>query len=312
MGSFSILNQDLQVAWDATSLSAFRRCPRYYQLNILQAWRTKEESDDITFGTLYHESLEKYDVSRGRGISYKDSVRIAVRHALSNSGKRDESNVFRAWKTENTVKNRFTLIRSVVWYLVQFENDAFETAIIPGQGHAIELSFRIPLPISAPDGRDYLLCGHMDKVVNDGEFKQFVDRKTTKTTLTTRYFERYSPDTQMSAYSVAVRVMFGTNNVRAIVDAVQTAVNFSRFVRGSTGRTKAQMDEWINDCFYWIKQAEACAQNHYWPMNDQACNIFGGCKFRGICSLDPASRETFLKSKFIQGERWDPMKIRGE
>ena len=312
MMSYSTINPNLQVAWDATSLAAFRRCPRYYQYNVLEGWRTPHENDDITFDTIYHEALEKYDKARGNNLAYRDSVRIAVRHALSASGKRDVSNVFRPWATDNTAKNRFTLLRTVVWYLTQFENDAFSTAIIPDSGPAVEMSFRLPLPMQSYTGEAYVLCGHMDRVAQDGDYFQVVDRKTTKQTLSTSWFDRFSPETQMSCYSVAIRVMFNTENVRALVDAAQVAVNFSRFVRGSTGRTKAQMDEWVNDSLYWIKRAEDCAKDGYWPQNDQACGLYGKCKFRDICSLDPASRHIFLKSKFVQHERWDPLHIRGD
>lgn len=313
MMSFSTSNPNLQIAWDATSLAAFRRCPRYYQLSILEGWRTKFENDDITFGSLYHEALEKYDKARGNGISYSDALRLSVRHALVASGTRDASGVFHPWATDNPNKNRFTLIRSIVWYLCQFKDDVFETLKLPDGRAAVELSFRIPLPLMAYTGEPYVLCGHLDRVVKDDPHAQVIDRKTTKTSLTTRYFERYNPDTQFTCYSVATRVMFGTEEVRLVIDAVQLAVNFSRFMRGSTGRTKAQMDEWINDTLYWIQQAEACAKKGYYPMNDQACGLYGKCTYRdSVCSLDPAARSTFLKGKFEQKDRWDPLKIRGE
>ena len=43
---------------------------------------------------------------------------------------------------EDTIKTRFTLLRSVVWYLEQFENDPCETVILADGRPAVELSFR--------------------------------------------------------------------------------------------------------------------------------------------------------------------------
>ena len=59
--------------------------------------------------------------------------------------------------------------------------------------------------------------------------------------------------------------------------------------------------------------AEACADANYWPMNDTACDKFGGCKFRGTCSKSPAVRDQFLAADFLQlpeSDRWNPLRSR--
>ena len=58
---------------------------------------------------------------------------------------------------------------------------------------------------------------------------------------------------------------------------------------------------------------EAYAEAGYWPMNDTACDKFGGCRFREVCSKSPDVREMFLKTDFIKLEeagRWNPLKSR--
>ena len=48
-------------------------------------------------------------------------------------------------------------------------------------------------------------------------------------------------------------------------------------------------------------------------MNDTACDKFGGCKFRSICSKSPQVREQFLRSDFVKLEekdQWNPLKSR--
>lgn len=300
---FSPTNPNLQTAWDASSLSDFRKCPRYYYYRHIQLWRTKRESDDIIFGTSFHEACEVYDNARARDVPYHAACILAVRSAMEKSFN---------WKTENTAKNRFTLIRSLVWYFEQFKTDPFETAKKPDGSPAVELSFRIELQIKDPFGQPYILCGHIDKVVKESDYYQPLDRKSTGTTLSSKYFHRYEPNTQMSCYALAVRVLFNTPNVRVLVDAAQIAVNFTRFMRGSTGRTTAQLDEWLSDTYFWIKQAEGCAQRGEWPHNDNSCMLYGGCAFRHICSMDPASRQRFLEADFVKGERWNPLRVRGE
>lgn len=300
---FSTTNPILQIAWDATSLADFRKCPRYYYYRHIQLWRSRRESDHLIFGTAFHEGAEVYDNARARGVTHQAASNIAIRFAMEKTW---------GWKTDDTQKNRFTLIRTLVWYFEQFQNDPFEVAKKPDGSPAIELSFRIELQIKAPDGQPYILCGHMDKVVKESEYFQPLDRKTTGTTLSSKYFHRYEPNTQVSCYSLATRVLFNTPNVRMLIDAAQVAVNFTRFMRGSTGRSTAQMDEWLSDTYFWIKQAEGCAERGEWPHNDQSCMLYGGCAFRGICSMDPAARQRFLEAEFVKGEQWNPLKVRGE
>ena len=51
----------------------------------------------------------------------------------------------------------------------------------------------------------------------------------------------------------------------------------------------------------------------YWPMNDTACDKFGGCRFRGICSKSPSVRERFLSTDYVKlpkEDRWNPLRSR--
>ena len=80
-----------------------------------------------------------------------------------------------------------------------------------------------------------------------------------------------------------------------------------------TLRTPDQLDEWMNDLRIHLERAEDYATRGYWPMNDTACDKFGGCKFRGVCSKSPSVREIYLESDFEQLPReeiWSPLRSR--
>jgi hypothetical protein len=76
-----------------------------------------------------------------------------------------------------------------------------------------------------------------------------------------------------------------------IIDAAQIAIEFSRFTRSFTFRTQEQIEEWLLDLRYWLGKAEEYAIANYWPLNDTACDKYGGCKFRKVCSRSPQVRE---------------------
>jgi hypothetical protein len=159
-------------------------------------------------------------------------------------------------------------------------------------------------------GQSYLLCGHLDRVVTFNDELFVMDRKTTKTTPEGYYFDNFDPENQMSLYTLAGQVLFDTAIRGVIIDAAQVAVGFSRFERGFTYRNPDQIDEWVNDLHYWFQLAEEFAKSNYWPMNDTSCGMYGGCKFRKICSKSPQVRDRFLAGDFEKVEPWNPLAVR--
>jgi ATP-dependent exoDNAse (exonuclease V) beta subunit len=176
------------------------------------------------------------------------------------------------WLSDHHSKNRETLIRSIIWYLDEFRNDPAATLILANGKPAVELSFRMEMEWGpntrmetgfgrfGNDTQPYLLCGHLDRVVEFGGQKYVMDRKTTGSSPTPHYFDGFAPDNQMSIYTLAARVQFSTPVAGVIIDAAQVAVGFTRFQRGFTYRTEAQLEEWLADFRFWTAQAEGFAE----------------------------------------------------
>lgn len=140
-----------------------------------------------------------------------------------------------------------------------------------------------------------------------------VTHNTTTSTPGDYYFHQFSPNNQMSLYSIASKVILDSPVKGVIINAAQLLVDSSKFVRGFTYRTPDQHSEWLEDLRFWLDQAERYAEADYWPQNDTACDKFGGCRFREICSKSPQVREQFLKSDFDklkEEDRWNPLKPR--
>ena len=148
-----------------------------------------------------------------------------------------------------------------------------------------------------------------------------MDHKTATTTLSGYYFDQWSPQNQMTLYTVASQVVIDSPVKGVIINACQLMLDYeksgdygARFVRGFTYRTPDQLTEWLADLRYWLDAAERYAEADYWPMNDTSCDKFGGCRFRDVCSKSPQVREQFLKTDFDkleESERWNPLKSRG-
>lgn len=307
--SFSKEQPGLQLFWDSTSLGLLKTCPRKYYLKMIEGWSSRKEAVPLVFGIHYHDALEEYDRMRMNGKDHEEALLDIVHMMMKKTGIRTPEGKFIPWESGDSNRNRETLVRSVVWYLDQFEQDPLEVVKLKNGKPAVEVSFKMELPIIHPKGDPYILCGHLDKVVDFGNETWILDHKTTKMGLSNYYFQQYDPNNQMSLYTFAANVVLEKKAKGVIVNAAQVGVNFTRFARRFSLRTAGQLDEWYKDLEVYLRQAEQYAQNNYWPMNDTACDKFGGCEFLGICSSDPAMRERFLESDFSK-KIWDPTQQR--
>jgi hypothetical protein len=307
--SFSQISPFFQLALDSTSIGAFKTCPRYYQYSIIEGWQPRELSVHLVFGLHFHSALERYDHLRFAGTPHLEALRAVTRYVLELTWDSAKS---RPWVSDDPNKNRLTLLRSVVWYLDQFgENDPIQTVRLANGKPAVELSFRFESGYQSRAGEPILLCGHLDRLATLNDKPFVLDRKTTKATISSHFFEKFSPDNQMTLYTIAGQVVYNLPVEGIIVDGAQIAQSFTRFQRGVVPRHQSQIDEWYYDLGIWIAQLELYAANRYWPQNDKSCGQYGGCPFRKICSLPVGSRETWLKNDFHK-RVWDPLQVRGD
>jgi RecJ-like exonuclease len=167
----------------------------------------------------------------------------------------------------------------------------------------------------------YLLCGHFDKIVSaHGHDNLWIkDIKTTKSTLNSAYFKRYSPDNQVSFYSYSGKLVFSEEIKGVIIDGVQIKTDSTEFCRREIERSETTLAEWITDAEYYISLAEVAAERNYYPMNDKACSIPRenpktgeieySCPFHPVCASAPEIRQTLLDLNFDK-RTWDPLKPR--
>ncbi len=319
-------NTNVQFSWDSTSLGWLKTCPRLYYYNMIEGWQSREDSVHLRFGIEYHRALQDYDISRASGIKHDDAVHDVIQELVLRCAD---------FNPDHKTKTKDNLIRSVVWYLDHFKDDPATTVILSDGRPAVEQSFRFELDFGpqtkvttvleyevegqirktqgpSPAG-PYILSGHLDRVVTFQDQTFIMDRKTTTTTPSEYYFNQYEPNNQMTLYSFASKVVLETAVRGIIIDVAQVAVGFTRFVRGMTYRTPEQIEEWVGDLRYWLTLAEQFAVNNHWPMNDMACDKYGGCRFREVCSKQKSVRQNFLNASFKQlpvSERWNPLRPR--
>lgn len=311
-GAFSDQLPGLQVVIDQTSLGLFKECPRKYQYRMIEGWTTRASNVHLTFGAVFHEACEAYERAKTEGANHQGALRAAVRHALKATW---DSVLQKPWNSENKDKNRYTLIRTVVWYLDSMSARRSRTVILTNGKPAVELTFRYQPrdpetgdELTAITGEAIDFAGHLDSMIEMEGGNFISDRKTTSRRLGPEYFAAYTPDNQFSFYTYAGRWAFQTDVMGVICDAVQVTVNYSRFEQQIIYRTEAQLREWYADTKFYIQLMGRMAEQNRWPQNDKACFL---CPYRPVCARPPAARQAWLEADYIKST-WDPSIARGE
>lgn len=309
---FSPTIPHFQTTWDSTSLGWLKDCPRMYQYMMLEQWSPKSKGIHLAFGGWYARGVELYARWRAEGMDHDPAVEALVAWALEATGDRDEDGTWHPWESGDPIKNRYTLIRSLVWNVEDRLTSPWKTHILANGKPAVELTFNFEVFEVA--GHTISLSGHMDEILYNTQVpntKWVKDDKTTKGPLDARYFQQYSPHNQMSLYSVAGRVILSSPVAGVLIRAAQIGAGFTRFNTQQVPRPTAVLDEWLADTKRWVELAHQYAVAGHWPMNDKSCDKFGGCPFRKVCGVSPSHRKSWLEADFERRE-WNPLSVRGE
>lgn len=299
----SSFRDGVQYVWDSTSLKMADACPRYYQYKMIEGWHSERTSFHLRFGMHYATALEHFHKQSALGVPFEEALEAIVLEALMDTWDRTETESG-PWTSPHHLKNRENLIRSIVWYLDTFRDEEIKTVILADGKPAVEHSFTLPVD----DGLYF--AGHLDRLCTFANDPYVMDQKTTGSTLGPYYFNQYSPDMQMSMYTFAGKAIFGLPVKGVIIDAAQIAVGFTRYERGFTFRTDAQLTEWYENTMQLIAETQAQTRAGYFPMRLSSCGNYGGCEFRGVCSRSPDVRKNFLLADFKLGWVWDPLERR--
>src|SRR5215469_5001345 len=200
----------LQLGLDSTSLSAFKKCPRYYQRVVLEGWQPKRPPGwpnewttavDLQFGIFAHLGREAYEDAGGN--ERHDSAVEAAFQAMMSATWRNG----RPWDSGDSIKNRWTLVRSMIWYFEQWRNDPMRTLQRADGKPLVEHSFCFDSGYrSRLTGEAFLLCGHLDRVGDFQDSPWIDDLKTTRSSLDRWWVETFTPDNQFSIYLLAGQV----------------------------------------------------------------------------------------------------------
>lgn len=316
--SFSQENPFLQLTWDSTSLKLFLECPQKYHLTMHEGWTTSGQNIHFWFGGLVHSSIEVFEHSKAQGADFDDSLDAMTQFMMTEIAKPDIPVDEQGYKTGPN------LVRTMIWYQLQYRNDPYQTVILANGRPAVELSFQYDLGYGPEDG--FVYAGHIDRLARyrDAEKVSIIDHKSTKLSLSSRIAEGYANDLQFTGYQIGVEVTYPEPCDGVEINSLSVQKTLSNFARFKTWRPEEIRTEFLDELRGTLERAEEYAALAWayageipsmvpaaYPHNRTACTNYGGCHFASICSKAPSLRAPFLETNFSRRtDLWDPAKAR--
>ena len=216
------------------------------------------------------------------------------------------------WVTNDTKLNRWTLMRTLVWYVDGVGAGTVQPLQLEGKS-VTEVEWEVELEIASPDGDCYVLGGYFDGPVEVGGERFVRERKITTSPGGPWYFDLYDPHVQTDTYTLASEKLYDGEMSGILLEVIQVGVNFSQVTRKLLPKTKKQNWEWEGQIEEIIGEVTVLPEvygDKPWPMKRANCNLFAGttegsakgCIFKEVCNKDPSQRERYLKAGFVKRE----------
>ena len=233
-----------------------------------------------------------------------------------------------AYLTTEKVKNRRTLLRTVVELCDALARSNIRTMVLPDGRIGSELRWFRELPIPGPDGRNYVMTGSFDGVAQAGEAGGVVipEYKTSGREPDDKFWLSYEMSPQVHTYAWAGVEEFGPST-QVMVFAAHVGPGHTEIWPKRVYISADRLAEWQEDLIGVIQEGELRARlaqqlegegrdpSAAYPRRLSACASLPGasttpCPFRSYCKLDRADREDFIAANF-EVAHWSPLGTKG-
>lgn len=283
---------------DATTMSAFKSCPRKAFLEYFHHWKIREQSVHLHAGAAYAHGLET-----ARRAFYIDGNAPADAVALGVGALLTAYGDFEC--PPDSAKSAERTAGALEYYFESYPL-GLDKAIpisVPGK-RGIEFSFVEPLPVLHPEsGEPILYSGRMDMICDFDGMRLGEDDKTTSS-LGGSWAKQWDLRSQFTGY-VWLAKQGGIKVDGFLIRGVSILKTKYDTQQAITHRPEWQLDRWEEQLGRDIKRMIRCWEEGYFDYNlDHACAEYGGCPFRNVCLMkDP----TQLLEMQFQRRQWNPI-----
>ena len=305
---------------DSTLIKTYRACQKKYDYFQNHRYVKKSRSTAPSFGIAMHEGIAQFRLQRKKLIPYPSAIEIG-QAALQQSY---QKHMPAESQSEVMTDDRCSLnnaIRLYHGFCQHYESIGYKY-------HYVEIPFALYLgKIKIPNldiddtwsgwiEKDVIYVGIIDAIIESNGITYVNDLKSTAMNITENYLNGYQMDQGLIGYTIAARELLGIDTHHALIHA---------FWVQKEAKTKAgkpldeyyhtkplyfddeQLAEWTSNTLLTVTEIEQHKLSNQWAMDYAAsCNLYGGCDYRGVCSLPPSSRQQRLEMDFRRAI-WTPL-----
>lgn len=288
------------LVWDNTMRSHFVSCPRKFQWEYGQHWKSPWPNIHLHAGKAWASALEA-----GRRAFYIDGKSEEDAHAAAYLKLVEEYGDFDSGK-ENKSLNR--LGEALIYYFTAFPLSTDPAKPYVGRnGPMIEFSFALPLAddlLHPETGEPIIYAGRADMIATFAGAVTVYDDKTTSA-LGASWAKQWDLRSQFSGYTWAAQ-QFGIHVTQVLVRGIAILKTEIKHAQAITGRPPHAVERWHEQAVRDIRRAISCWKEDYWDFNlAESCSSYGGCIFSHPCqSANP--QEWIEGGNYIQ-KIWDPV-----
>lgn len=301
---------------NSSSLDVIQNCMRKAQLLLHEGWKPEVEGPALTFGSAIHAALEVYyqgKIEERTVPSLEDLERMTYGHGVPDSlctrafaafmKKAEPLSALPEGDKRHPLNGAW-----ILWnYFKAYKDDPY-VCYVDEEGPFVERGFSFVL--HSDSEKVIELFGTIDIVfwhIDTGR-RLPGDHKTTSSFGfgDSNYFDREKPNHQYTGYLMGAREVFGVESSEFCVNVVEVKAKPKTargtppsFPRQITSRSKEDFAEFTEVVVDSVSRYLRAMDTGIWPLGPVgACNSYGSCQYRQVCSAPPSLRNNILTSKF--------------
>lgn len=287
-------------AVDSTMVKAFRGCPRKFELEYLNHWKSKTPSIHLHAGKAFASALEET-----RRSFWEDG--LSPDQALERGGARLVHEYGTFDEPHDTAKTLPRMLGALIYYFDRWplQSDPVKPHKWGPNKYAIEFSFASALPFNNPEtGEPVIYTGRSDMIGEMHDALYIVDDKTTSA-LGSSWMHQWDLRSQFTGYTWAARDVASIPIQGCMVRGISILKTKYDTAEVITYRAPWMVERWLQQTIRDLTRMAQAWESGYFDYNlDEECNSYGGCLFKRVCTSDHP--QAWLEADY-EKRVWDPL-----
>jgi len=265
--------EDIKV-WDNTCLMTYRQCPRLFYWSILRGFEPRRKSAALSFGTAWHEFLEKYLLDPS---DIEGALNFAAKNFIA-SGQQDKT------------RNLTSLALFAQMYHERFADSGWKVLGTEVFGTTII--------------GDFLYGAKLDGIIEQTTGIFAVEHKTASR-MGANFFDGWRLATQTRGYFHVLKEQI--EDAKGIIMNVAHTVTKPDFFREELRWSPEQDKDWVMTQLSTHLDLQKSQASNVWPQHTSSCmTCYGPCAFQEICLERGDYHEVVPSHASYVPRKWEP------